>query len=195
MFPGVYFERDDYDFMVDVTDWFEQRVQAEAVYVSQGHTLEWSRVRMQNSLGPPGWQGGTRYAESFVRERPELHPRISLSEFALRAGFRVRRRSVRAHGRRLRLGHAPMSNNGAAFSLRYGLTLGITAMEGRGFSNPVDLAVSSDDRVYVLSRTNPLQPEGIRVGVLDLDSGYYGDFGSYGSGEGQFVWADRHRVR
>ena len=81
-----------------------------------------------------------------------------------------------------------MSNNGAAFSLRYGLTLGITAMEGRGFSNPVDLAVSSDDRVYVLSRTNPLQPEGIRVGVLDLDSGYYGDFGSYGSGEGQFVW-------
>ena len=96
LFPGVYFERDDYDFMVDVTDWFEQRVQAEAAYVSQGHTPEWSRVRMQNALGPTGWLGGTRYAESFVRERPELHPRISLSEIALAAadepvGARLRR--------------------------------------------------------------------------------------------------------
>ena len=81
-----------------------------------------------------------------------------------------------------------MSDDGAAFSMRYGLTLGLTAMEGRGFSNPVDLAVSGDDRLYVLSRTNPVQTEGIRVGVLNLDSEYFGDFGSYGSGDGQFVW-------
>ena len=81
-----------------------------------------------------------------------------------------------------------MSNDGAALSLRYGLTLGLTAMEGRGFSNPVDLAIASDDRIYVLSRTNPQQTSGIRVGILDLDSGYFGDFGSYGSAEGQFVW-------
>ena len=81
-----------------------------------------------------------------------------------------------------------MSNDGATFSLTYGLTLGLTSLEGRGFSNPVDLAISSDDRIYVLNRTNPLQAAGIRVGVLDLDSEYYGDFGGYGSGEGQFVW-------
>ena len=81
-----------------------------------------------------------------------------------------------------------MTADSATFSLRYGLTLGLTAMEGRGFSNPVDLAISSDDRIYVLSRTNPLQPEGIRVGILNLDSEYFGDFGSYGSGDGQFVW-------
>ena len=77
-----------------------------------------------------------------------------------------------------------MSNYGAAFSMRYGLTLGLTAMEGRGFSNPVDLAISGDDRLYVLSRTNPVQTEGIRVGILNLDSDYFGDFGSYGSGDG-----------
>ena len=81
-----------------------------------------------------------------------------------------------------------MSDDGAAFSLRYGLTLGLTSLEGRGFSNPVDLALSSDGRIYVLNRTSPLHAYGIRVGILDLDSEYYGDFGAYGSGEGQFVW-------
>ena len=70
----------------------------------------------------------------------------------------------------------------------YDRTLGIVAMEGRGFSNPVDIAISSNQRIYVLSRTNPLQTYGIRIGICDLDSNYYGDFGSYGSGPGQFVW-------
>ena len=74
------------------------------------------------------------------------------------------------------------------FTLKYGLTLGLASMEGRGFSNPVGLAISGDDRVYVASRANPLQPEGVRVGICDLDSEYFGDFGSYGSGDGQFVW-------
>ena len=72
--------------------------------------------------------------------------------------------------------------------LRYDRTIGIVAMEGRGFSNPVDIAFSSDDRIYVVSRTNSLQPYGIRIGICDLDSNYYGDFGSYGSEPGQFVW-------
>ena len=74
------------------------------------------------------------------------------------------------------------------FQLRYALTLGLAAMEGRGFSNPVDLAISSDDRIYVLSRTNPQQTYGIRVGICNIDSEYFGDFGSYGSGDGQFIW-------
>ena len=72
--------------------------------------------------------------------------------------------------------------------LRYDRTLGIVAMEGRGFNNPVDIALSSDERLYVLSRSNALHTYGIRVGICDLDSNYFGDFGSYGSGPGQFVW-------
>ena len=72
--------------------------------------------------------------------------------------------------------------------LKYDRTIGIVAMEGRGFSNPVDLAISPDDRMYVLSRTNPLQPYGIRVGICDLESNYFGNFGSYGSDPGQFIW-------
>ena len=72
--------------------------------------------------------------------------------------------------------------------LKYDRTIGIVAMEGRGFSNPVDIAFSSDDRIYVVSRTNSLQPYGIRIGICDLESNYYGHFGSYGAEPGQFVW-------
>ena len=72
--------------------------------------------------------------------------------------------------------------------LKYDRTIGIVAMEGRGFSNPVDIAFSSDDRIYVVSRTNSLQPYGIRIGICDLESNYYGHFGSYGSDPGHFVW-------
>ena len=72
--------------------------------------------------------------------------------------------------------------------LKYSHTIGLVAMEGRGFSNPVDLAIASDGLIYVVSRTNPLQPYGIRVGICNLDSDYIGDFGSFGSEDGQFIW-------
>ena len=70
----------------------------------------------------------------------------------------------------------------------YSHTIGVVSMEGRGFSNPVDLAISSENRIYVLSRTNPEQPEGIRIGICNMESEYFGDFGEYGSGRGQFIW-------
>ena len=74
------------------------------------------------------------------------------------------------------------------FKLDYSHTVGIVAMEGRGFSNPVDVAISSDGHLYVLSRTNANQTYGIRVGICNLESDYFGDFGSYGPGDGQFIW-------
>ena len=76
----------------------------------------------------------------------------------------------------------------ATFKLRYSHTVGIVAMEGRGFSNPVDLAISSDGRMYVASRANAAQQYGVRIGICDLDSEYYGDFGSYGAGDSQLIW-------
>ena len=79
-------------------------------------------------------------------------------------------------------------NTAARQVLRYDRTIGIVAMEGRGFNNPVDIAFSSDDHIYVLSRSNALHTYGIRVGICDLDSNYFGDFGSYGSAPGQFIW-------
>jgi sugar lactone lactonase YvrE len=72
--------------------------------------------------------------------------------------------------------------------LTYSHTVGLVAMEGRGFSNPVDLAIASDERIYVVSRTNPDQPYGIRIGICNIDSDYFGDFGDYGPADGAFVW-------
>ena len=83
-FPGVYFQRDEWDFAVDVTDFFEKRVEAEATFVTQGHTPEWSRKRMEVTLGSAGWFSGTGYAEGFVQERAFLVPKIELPASALR---------------------------------------------------------------------------------------------------------------
>lgn len=81
-----------------------------------------------------------------------------------------------------------MVQNSTNSRVNYSQTVGLVAMFGRGFSNPVDVAFSSDEKMYVLSRTNPDQPEGVRVGICDLNSEYYGDFGSFGNDDGAFIW-------
>ncbi|MBM3933341.1 MAG: hypothetical protein FJ319_03415 [SAR202 cluster bacterium] len=83
-FPGVYFHRDQYDFLVDVSEYFEKRVQAEAMYVTQGHTPEGSRQRITMAIGPIGFLAGVPYAEAFVREKVELLGRLPVPESALR---------------------------------------------------------------------------------------------------------------
>ena len=85
---GVYFEKGQLDFVVDITDWFEQRVEAEAMYVSQGHTEARARRKMEIGLGHTALVSGVRYAEAFVREQPELLPHISLSELTLERAAR-----------------------------------------------------------------------------------------------------------
>ncbi len=72
--------------------------------------------------------------------------------------------------------------------LEYSHTMGMTVMEGRGFYYPVDTAVGRNDRLYVISRSKEETARGIRVTVCDRDSGYFGNFGGYGQGGGQFVW-------
>jgi len=97
LYPGVYFNKDDWDFAVDITDWFDKRVEAENLFKSQGHWDEWSRKRMEVSLGNAGWFSSTRYAEGWVRSRIELVPRITVSPFTMRDTVE----SPRAHMERL----------------------------------------------------------------------------------------------
>ena len=73
--------------------------------------------------------------------------------------------------------------------LRHDRTLGVAAMEARGFYYPVDLAIRGDGRLFGLSRSHEGDTRGVRVCVLDLDSEFYGVFGSAGDGDGQFIWA------
>ena len=73
--------------------------------------------------------------------------------------------------------------------LKYDRTLGVAAMENRGFYYPVDAAIRPDGRIYGLSRSHEGEIRGVRVCMLDLESEFYGVFGSIGEGDGQFTWA------
>ena len=78
-------------------------------------------------------------------------------------------------------------NSGVDF-LRYSHTIGLSTMAGRGFYYPADTAIGADGKLYSVSRSLDGDPRGVRVTVCNLDSEYFGTFGSYGEGEGQFIW-------
>ncbi len=71
--------------------------------------------------------------------------------------------------------------------LEYSHTIGIVAMEGRGFEYPTDTVPARNGRMYVPNRSRDSGERGVRVTVLDLDSEYYGTFGYLGDDEGQLV--------
>ena len=71
--------------------------------------------------------------------------------------------------------------------LRYSHTIGLSTMEGRGFSFPSDTAIGKEGRLYTVNRADHAPPQ-VRVTMYDLDSQYFGTFGSSGEGDGQFVW-------
>ncbi len=82
--------------------------------------------------------------------------------------------------------------------LQYDLTVGLSAMEGRGFYYPTDSLAASNGRLYVVNRSVDGVERGVRVTVCDVESEFYGTFGASGDGEGQFIWAsgiaeDNHR--
>ena len=72
--------------------------------------------------------------------------------------------------------------------LEYAFTMGMTVMEGRGFYYPVDSAIGQEGRLYVISRSKEESTRSIRVTMCTLDGEYFGNFGFFGEGDGQFVW-------
>ena len=81
-----------------------------------------------------------------------------------------------------------MTTTTATQLLEYDCTLGLSVMEGRGFYYPCDSVPASNGRLYVVNRSLEGVDRGVRVTVCDMDSEYYGTFGAYGDGEGQFIW-------
>ena len=74
-------------------------------------------------------------------------------------------------------------------SVQYLKTIGIVnnGFNGRGFTNPIDVAISSDDRIFVLNRCDAPRRAAIRVGICNLDEDYLGEFGEgFGEGDKQF---------
>ena len=75
------------------------------------------------------------------------------------------------------------------FTLDYLKTIGIVnnGTNGRGFTNPVDVAVSRDGRIFVINRCDVARRDAIRIGICNLDEDYLGEFGDgFGEGDTQF---------
>ena len=73
--------------------------------------------------------------------------------------------------------------------LRYVRTVGMTAMRGRGFYYPVDSTMSTDGRIYVLSRSyERATADTMRVTMLNETGEYFGIFGRAGDEDGEFRW-------
>ena len=76
-------------------------------------------------------------------------------------------------------------------TIEYSHTLGFMANQGRGFNNPVDLAVNSSGVLYVLNRAGP--EVGVRIAYKRItrctaDEQYLGEFCTGGTGDGQLWW-------
>lgn len=72
--------------------------------------------------------------------------------------------------------------------IAYDRTLGVAAMEGRGFYYPWSAAIAADGRIFVLGRGADNDPRGVRVTVMNFDEEYFGTFGKFGTGQGESVW-------
>src|ERR1700730_1928118 len=74
--------------------------------------------------------------------------------------------------------------------LKYSHTIGLLALTGRVFSNPRNAAVTDTGILYVANRSNSTQAlqGAVRITVCNIEGEYLGEFGSYGTEDGSFVW-------
>ena len=68
----------------------------------------------------------------------------------------------------------------------YSFCLGMYGMSGQGFWTPQDFALADDGLVYVINRG--AEELGQRISKVTLDHQFIGQYGSFGRGDGQFVW-------
>jgi len=73
----------------------------------------------------------------------------------------------------------------------YSHTIGFHSLRGRGFNNPVDVAVGRDGVLYVVNRVGPEVTVRLgykRVTMCTVEEEYLGEFGTGGLEDGQIMW-------
>ncbi len=82
-----------------------------------------------------------------------------------------------------------MSTQRVASRLNFSHSIGRRDVTGPGFRDPAALAINDRlGRLYVVSQCTEAQLEGVRVTMCTADEDYLGEFGSGGTGNGQFIW-------
>ena len=83
-----------------------------------------------------------------------------------------------------------MNDHSASASglLAYSHTIGLCVMEGRGFMFPVDTLISNTGRMHTISRAYSPADSQKRVTLYDINSEFYGIYGRFGEGIGEFKW-------
>ena len=83
-----------------------------------------------------------------------------------------------------------MNDHSASASgiLAYSHTIGLCVMEGRGFMFPVDTLISNTGRLHTISRAYSPADSQKRVTLYDINSEFYGIYGRFGEGIGEFKW-------
>src|SRR5664279_2579890 len=71
----------------------------------------------------------------------------------------------------------------------YSHTIGMLSLAGRGFSNPLDLAMDGNSLLYVVNRSNfHQQAMSVRVNIWSSDGEFSGQFAKFGCADGELVW-------
>jgi LmbE family N-acetylglucosaminyl deacetylase len=71
-YTGVDFPMEDIDVFVDISDQAANRIRAEKMFASQGHSESFARKRIEIGAGYYGWHARVAYAEGWVRGQAEL---------------------------------------------------------------------------------------------------------------------------
>ena len=73
----------------------------------------------------------------------------------------------------------------------YSHTVGLFSDLGRGFQNPVDVAIGRDGLLFVLCRAQDINPSNLpfkRITMLMVNGDYMGEFSGVGTEDGKMMW-------
>ncbi len=85
----------------------------------------------------------------------------------------------------------PVDAISTEFTFAYSHTIGFMANQGRGFNNPIDLAIAPSGELYVLNRAGPevgIRLPYKRVTICTAGQEYLGEFSAGGTADGQLWW-------